>query len=283
MGERRHKMTTTLRIFLVLMITLSLGAALVAADDNDSDSEQDQLSPYWGEAISQWSRWIIQWARERELDPDLVAAMVRQESIGQASAEGPYGAVGLMMVLSAQASGLPWRPSAEELKQPNVNLRWGTGMLKEIIRQADGNLLHALAAYNGGWDQLDLISTKHYAHTVLNWYAVAIAARYGYGHRESKVWTMALVTQVDGHTRLIQTETSGHFLAPCFDGTRQLEEIYPEIANAPHARVTHFVDEDGHDVSVDLWLFVGGLDRHVDDLLAGTTLPTLAPLATDLE
>jgi hypothetical protein len=275
-------MTTTLRILLVLMITLSLGAALVAADDNDSDSKdkEEQLSPYWGEAISQWSWWIIHWARERELDPDLVAAIVRQESIGQASAEGPYGAVGLMMVLSAQASGLSWRPTVEELKQPDVNLRWGTGMLKEIVRQADGNLVQALAAYNGGWDQLDLVSTEHYAHTVLNWYAYAIAARHGYGHRESEVWTMVIVTQVDGQTKLIQTETSGHFLAPCFDGTRQLEEIYPEIASAPRARVTHFVDEDGHDVFVDLWLFVGGLDRHVDDLLAGTTLPTLVPLTT---
>ena len=70
MGERRHKMTTTLRILLVLMITLSLGAAMVAADDNN---KEEQLSPYWGEAISQWSWWIIHWARERELDPDLVA------------------------------------------------------------------------------------------------------------------------------------------------------------------------------------------------------------------
>jgi hypothetical protein len=282
MRGRKCKMTATLRITLVLIITLSLGGAAAVADDDDSDSGEERLSPYWGGAIRQWDWWIVHWARERELDPDLVAAVIRKESIGRADAEGPYGAIGLMMVLPDQASGLSWRPTAEELKQPDVNLRWGTGILKEIIRKSGGNLIQALAAYNGGWDQLYLATTRRYAHSVLTFYAYAIAARHGYTYQEGKVWTMVLMTQVGEHVELVQTDTSGHFLAPCFDA-RQFKRVYPEAVSVPRTRVTHFVDEDERDVFIDAWLFVGGLDRHINGRLVGTAPPTLSPLAVTSE
>jgi hypothetical protein len=301
-------MTAVLRIALVLAVVLSLGVAsdfggasaacdeasaelsralnrvdfglalsrtVTADEDVVTSTGGDHVSPYWSDAISQWDRWIVYWARERELDPDLVAAVIRKESIGQPGAEGPYGSVGLMMVLPAEVSGMPWRPTAEELKQPGLNIRWGTGILKQIVRESGGDLLTALAAYNGGWDRLYLATTERYAHSVLTYYAYAIAARHGYSYQDSKVWTMVIMTRVDGHIRLIRTDTSGHFFAPCFDSALGFRDIYPEMVSAPRTRVTHFVDEDGHDVLIDAWLFVGGLDRHVGEMLAGTALPTL--------
>lgn len=264
-----------LRVALVLTTTLAFGVAVMADHGVETGTGEVHISPYWGSAISQWDRWIVYWAQERELDPDLVAAVIRKESIGRADAQGPYGAVGLMMVMPAEVSGMPWRPSAAELKQPDVNIRWGTGILKEILRESGGDLLRALAAYNGGWDQLDLASTEQYAHSVLTYYAYAIAARHGYSYRESKVWTMVIMTRVDGYIELIWTATSGHYLAPCFDGALEFRDIYPEMTSAPRTRVTHFTDKDGHDVLVDAWLFVGGLDRHVGEKLVGTARPTL--------
>jgi hypothetical protein len=248
----------------------------VAADGTgETDAEEDHLSPFWGGAISQWTRWIIFWAQERELSPDLVAAVVRQESIGRADAEGPYGAVGLMMVLPAEKSGMPWRPTAEQLTEPSLNLRWGTGILREILRENGGNVINALAAYNGGWDQLHIASTKRYAHKILNYFAYAIAARQGYSYQEGKVWTMVIMTRVDGRIRLIQVDTSQHFLAPCLDSAHGFREVFPEMADVPRTRVAHFIDENGREVLIDAWLFVGGLDRYVAGMLAGTFPPTL--------
>jgi hypothetical protein len=277
-------MTTSLRIILALIIILAASITLAQADDNDaSESGEAQLSPYWGSAISQWDWWIRYWAQDRELDPDLVAAVVRKESIGRCDAEGPYGAVGLMMVMSNQDSGLWWRPTREELKEPDINIRWGTGILKEIIRKTDGNLALALAAYNGGWEQLNLASTARYAHSVLNFYAYAIAAHHGYTYQEGKIWTMVIVTQVDGRATFIQTDSSGHFLAPCFDDLRQFQAAYPEVGHAPRTRVTHYVDGDGNDVFIDAWLFVGGLDRHIGNMLSGTDQPINSSLAVTPE
>jgi hypothetical protein len=283
---------TALRVILVLVAALSPGMILGlgerqdggegqvrqtvdAADSSETGSGENHISPFWGSAISQWDHWIVYWAQERELDPDLVAAVIRKESIGRVNAEGPYGAVGLMMVLTAEASGMPWRPNAEQLKQPDVNIRWGTGILKQVIRDSGGDLLMALAAYNGGWDQLYLDATERYANSVLKFYAYAIAARHGYSYQDGKIWTMVLMTRLDGHIQLFQTVTSGHFLAPCFDGALDFRDIYPEMVSAPRTQVAHFVDEGGRDVLIDAWLFVGGLDRHVSEAQAGTAIPTL--------
>jgi hypothetical protein len=264
------------RLALVIILTLSLGIVPARAGaDAESGAGEDRLSPYWGDAISQWSQWIVYWANERELDPDLVAAVVRKESIGHAAAEGPGGAVGLMMVMPAEASGLPWRPNAEELKQPSMNLRWGTGMLSEIIRESGGDLLHALAAYNGGWEQVHLPVTRRYAQSVLTYYAYAMAGRHGYSYKEGKVWTLVIMTRVDGHINLIQTSTSGQFLAPCFEGAVEFRDLYPEMVNAPRTRVAHYTDEEGHDVLIDAWLFVGPPDSPPDETVISTAPLTI--------
>ena len=270
-------MVTALRFALVLVVTLCVGAKPSGAIvEVKSGTGQDRLSPYWGGAISQWSPWILYWANERELDPDLVAAVVRKESIGRATAEGPYGAVGLMMVMSSETSGFSWRPTAEELKHPNVNLRWGTGMLKQIIRDAGGDVMRTLAAYNGGWEQVHLAETESYAQSVLTFYAYAVAGRHGYSYQESKVWSLVTMTRVDGRVNLIRTLTSGHFLVPCFEDAAGFREFFPDMSDAIRTRVVHFTDEDGRDILVDAWLFVGAPDRPAGEM-AVNAMPPEAP------
>jgi hypothetical protein len=260
---------------LIAAVVLLLVVAPVAAGANRESTAEDHLSPYWGGAISQWSRWILFWAEEREIDPDLIAAVIRKESIGYASAEGPYGSVGLMMVLPAEISGMSWRPSAEELKQPSVNLRWGTGILKEILRETDGDLPRALAAYNGGWEQVHIPSTQRYAHNVLTYYAYAMGARHGYTYQESKQWTLVFMIRVDGRIKRIQTHTSGKYIAPCFGNAVAFRKLFPEMVSAPRARVAHFIDEEGRDVLLDAWLFVGDHSTPPEEHLVRAAPPAL--------
>ena len=93
-------------------------------------------------------------ARERQLDPALVAALIRQESSFLATARSPVGARGLMQLMPdvgravARAQRFPrWDDAL--LYQPDVNIRLGTAHLAGLMERYDA-LPHVLAAYNAG-------------------------------------------------------------------------------------------------------------------------------------
>jgi hypothetical protein len=251
------------RLAVMLVVALALEVAPLQAQANtEGSAEKTSLSPYWGGAIAQWHRLIAYWADLRELDADLVAAVIRKESIGQYDVEGPAGAVGLMMVLPAEISGLPWRPSAAELKQPHVNLRWGTGILDQVIEES-GSLLSALAAYNGGWDQIHLEVTQRYARSVLTYYAYALGARFGLRDLEEEAWSLVLVTRVDGRIKRFETVSSDRSLAsnsqqalpfPATEASGR--RVLPGMADTPRARVAHYTDQEGREVEIHARLYI---------------------------
>jgi hypothetical protein len=128
--------------------------------------------------VLRWSDLIIQEADRRNLDPDFLASLVWMESRGDSNAVGPVGAVGLMQVMPKEA-GFSWRPSQETLMDPGTNLFWGTRTLATVIRQGKGDIFNALAAYNGGWDQIMYRGPKLFATKILRDYAHAVARRHG--------------------------------------------------------------------------------------------------------
>lgn len=83
-------------------------------------------------------------------------------------------------------------PPAEELINPAVNLRWGVSILAEIIRQSGGDLFAALAAYSGGWDQVDTRVPQEYAAAVLDGYGRAVAMRADVSPDIAERWTIAI-------------------------------------------------------------------------------------------
>lgn len=97
---------------------------------------------------------IYYYARAYNLDPQLVAAVVRVESGFNPKATSPRGAVGLMQVMPETArwvsrqAGLPFEP--KQLYDPVYNIQVGTWYLAYLHQEFDGNLAMVLAAYNGG-------------------------------------------------------------------------------------------------------------------------------------
>ncbi|MBX6362518.1 MAG: transglycosylase SLT domain-containing protein [Gemmatimonadetes bacterium] len=92
-------------------------------------------------------------ARERGLDPFLVAALIRQESAFRADARSSAGAIGLMQVMPAtgrrlaRAAGLHGFTPAM-LRQPEVNIHLGTTFVADLLREY--RVPQMLAAYNAG-------------------------------------------------------------------------------------------------------------------------------------
>lgn len=149
------------------------------------------LSDYWNGRIQQWSPDIAVLASAYGVDADLIAAIIEEESDGDASGISHMGAVGLMGVMPS-GPGLEWRPSVEQLTNPATNLRWGVAILAEIMRQSGGDLSAALAAYNGGWDQADERVPQEYATRVLDGYARAVVVRNGLSPDIASQWTIGI-------------------------------------------------------------------------------------------
>ena len=105
-------------------------------------------------------------ARERDIDPILLAALIRQESAFTPAIHSPAGAIGLMQVMPATGRDLARRQglrgfTAASLETAEINLHLGTRFLLDMEqRYSDGELPLVLSAYNAGptrarrWRQL---------------------------------------------------------------------------------------------------------------------------------
>ena len=92
--------------------------------------------------------------RSDDLDPFLVLALMRQESMFDPGARSSADARGLMQLLPSTADRAARRagePSpAGKLYDPDTNIALGTAHLQQLLQTYQGDQLKALAAYNGG-------------------------------------------------------------------------------------------------------------------------------------
>lgn len=98
---------------------------------------------------------IEQAAAEAQLDPRLIAAVIRVETNYRPSAESGKGAVGIMQVMPLTAKSILQERRFEgltlqEMEQPEVNIRVGTAYLSTLLRMYNQDLVKALASYNAG-------------------------------------------------------------------------------------------------------------------------------------
>jgi soluble lytic murein transglycosylase len=107
--------------------------------------------PYW-ETIEQESA-------KNNLDPYMVASLIRQESEFNASAVSPANAWGLMQLLPSVGRSMAKQEgdrhfSESQLLDPNTNIRLGTRYLGQMLSKFDGKPEYAFAAYNAGDDRV---------------------------------------------------------------------------------------------------------------------------------
>jgi len=115
---------------------------------------------YW-EALFPKAYWddLKRFSTQNELDPYLVASLIRQESEFNPNAISHANAVGLMQLLPVTGKKVAkdvklHHFNASQLYTPAVNLQLGTRYFKTMVDKF-GSFEYALAAYNAGSDRVE--------------------------------------------------------------------------------------------------------------------------------
>jgi soluble lytic murein transglycosylase len=142
-----------------------------------------ETEPRWYERMRyplRYDQIVVGHAENYELEPQLVAAVIYQESKFDADAVSDSGAVGLMQLLPATAQGIADRTGGSgwherDLLNPELNVRYGAWYLRHLLDKYDDEQL-ALAAYNAGQANVDrwrdagvgiqFAETRHYVERV---------------------------------------------------------------------------------------------------------------------
>jgi soluble lytic murein transglycosylase len=97
---------------------------------------------------------IFDEAKKQNVDPNLVSAVIRQESIFDPKIVSPAGAIGLMQIMPytgvVLAKQLDTPFETDSLYNPLYNVKLGTFYLKDLLKDFNDNLVLVLSSYNAG-------------------------------------------------------------------------------------------------------------------------------------
>lgn len=158
--ERSRSLEATIELAHIYALHQNFGAAMVTVRQAFPDyyhASMDQLPlnlwrvlfplPYW----STIERYSIQ----KNVDPFLVASLIRQESVFNPLSKSHANALGLMQLLPREARRYARKEriarwSLKKIYDPEINIRLGVSYLAETLRRYNGSLEQVLAAYNAG-------------------------------------------------------------------------------------------------------------------------------------
>ena len=112
-------------------------------------------SPLWRMAYPTGYMPLIRRYAAPHVAPFLVAAIIREESLYNPKALSSVGAMGLMQLMPRTANRIARRlglalVDRQDLLEGDVNVRLGVDYLGQLLRDYQGNLIRAVAAYNAG-------------------------------------------------------------------------------------------------------------------------------------
>ena len=128
----------------------------------------------WRTRAAAYSELIEEAARDAEVSPALLRAVIAVESAFDPGAVSPKGAQGLMQLRPATAK----RYGVHRPLDPRDNLRGGASYIRDLLKRYGNDLELALAAYNAGEEAVDrhgrtippFPETQAYVPAVLRFY-----------------------------------------------------------------------------------------------------------------
>jgi soluble lytic murein transglycosylase-like protein len=137
--------------------------------ENQEEISSCNVSSSFPDKIQQWCNLIELNSILYSLDPNLISAVMLQESGGNSEAYSTSGAVGLMQIMPKDGIAASFmcingpcfsnRPGMDELFNPELNIDYGSRMLANLFDKY-GNWRDALKAYgpmNVGYHYADIV------------------------------------------------------------------------------------------------------------------------------
>ncbi len=114
---------------------------------------------------------VQQSARAQGLQPELIGALIQQESGGRPCAVSYKGAQGLMQLMPATSAKF----NVADPFDPRQNVEAGARLLKQLLDKYKGDIKMALSAYNAGEARVDrdlgvppIPETTQYVNAIVN-------------------------------------------------------------------------------------------------------------------
>jgi soluble lytic murein transglycosylase len=152
--QARRRSVRRRRIVAVLGTAAVVGLAIALSWPSFHHAVREIALPLRHEDI------IRQQARDKDLDPALIAAVIYAESRFRDGQTSAAGAQGLMQITPATAQMIARKSggvsfTVRDLGTPQVNIAYGAWYLRYLMGRYAGNETFALAAYNGGEGNVD--------------------------------------------------------------------------------------------------------------------------------
>jgi len=176
--RRRVRARRRRAVFGGIAVLAGLGVAFLVASGSFDKAIKELTLPLRHEDV------IRQQAAEKGVDASLIAAVIYSES-KFSDATSSAGARGLMQITPESAEFIEKQSGGttfelKDLSNPELNIRYGTFLLRELLDRYDGDEAAALAAYNAGpgnadkWggselavEDIDFPETRAYVEEVL--------------------------------------------------------------------------------------------------------------------
>jgi len=133
-------------VIIVLIIAVTKGRGEKSPKPSQSHCEADICI----KGVNK-NHWVTEYAKEYEVDPRLVYAVISVESSWNPKAKSPAGARGLMQLMPATARGL----GVTDPYCPEQNIKAGIRYLSQLKKRYSGDTRLTLAAYNAGMGNVD--------------------------------------------------------------------------------------------------------------------------------
>jgi soluble lytic murein transglycosylase len=165
------------------MRRLALVAAVLLLAAGSLLTIHRQLPGWYARAMPDWyartvyplehDQLIREAARRNGLDPALVAAVIYAESGFREGAVSQSGAIGLMQLLPSTATEIARRTGGDrfevaDLRDPGVNIRYGSHYLGYLLDHYGGSLVEAVAAYHAGVRNVDRWASREGGQVVID-------------------------------------------------------------------------------------------------------------------